>query len=103
MEIHDVRNVSSKITNQDVQSSKKKHAHKDSSMVKNERFERSDALVISDEGKKALELKRYSQIGKSLPAVREDVINQVKERMSKGFYSAESVLDETAKRLLNSN
>ncbi|MCB1195703.1 flagellar biosynthesis anti-sigma factor FlgM [bacterium] len=102
MEIPDVRKVASNITNQDVHSVRKRNEQTAGQPEKNKTFERTDALVLSEEGKKALEIERYAQIGKLLPSVREDTIAKVKDRLQNGFYSNGEILKETARKLLGS-
>jgi len=61
---------------------------------------RSDEISISEEGKKALEIQRYSQLAKKLPSVRPEVIDQVQQRMKENSYSERDVLEKTAGKIL---
>ncbi len=53
-----------------------------------ERSERQEALQVARE--------QYS----SLPAVREEVVADVKQRLAEGYYESDAVLDQLADRLM---
>lgn len=61
---------------------------------------RSDEITISEEGKKALEIQRYTQIAKQIPSVRPEELQRVRDRMASGFYSEPGIVSTVAERLM---
>ncbi len=100
MEIRNTNDINNKINTQDVRYINSKKAQRNVVNKDVENRGRSDEINISEEGKTALEIQRYSQIAKRLPSVRPEEINRVKQRIQNGFYANEQISSEVADRLL---
>ncbi len=101
MEINNIRDIIGQLTSQEI-----KPADNNLNTVKQtekrniETKGRSDEISISEEGKRALEIQRYSQLAKKLPSVRQDVIDRVQQRILNDQYSERDVIEKTAGKIL---
>ncbi len=63
----------------------------------------ADQAVISPAGKQLVDLRQAVDTGRAalaaLPDVREDRLNQVRQRLDQGFYQSTAVRDKVAERL----
>ena len=100
MEIRNTNDINNKINAQDIRYINNDKIQRNAVNKDVENKGRSDEINISEEGKRALEIQRYSQIAKRLPSVRPEEINRVKQRIQNGFYANEEVTSEVADRLL---
>ena len=100
MEIRNTNDINNKINAQDIRYINNDKIQRNAVNKGVENRRRSDEINISEEGKRALEIQRYSQIAKGLPSVRPEEINRVKQRIQSGFYANEEVTSEVADRLL---
>lgn len=62
--------------------------------------QKKDSLNISPEAKLLSEVNKYkSVIKKEVPDVRQDKVQQAKDRLKKGFYSSQKVYDSLSENL----
>ncbi|MGC8765238.1 MAG: flagellar biosynthesis anti-sigma factor FlgM [Brevinematia bacterium] len=60
----------------------------------------SDSAEISTEAKQRLEEEKLNSIMKNTPDVREDRITEVREKLSRGDYNKEEVINVVAERIM---
>jgi len=91
MEIEELGNVSRSFPQQNEKVDKGVH--------KLPKKDKKDEVVLSSQGKKISE---YVKIVKQVSTARKEKIKQVKEKLAKGKYNSNEVIDKTVEKLLNS-
>ncbi len=68
---------------------------------KNEEIrEYSDSAEISTEAKQRLEEEKISALIKNTPDIREEKVNEVREKLARGDYNKEEIINVVAERIM---
>jgi negative regulator of flagellin synthesis FlgM len=60
---------------------------------------KSDKISISDEAKKAQQLEADLRLVKKAPDIREEKVEQARERLASGYYLKKEVVEKIAERI----